>query len=323
MPSSSRSFDARINKALADQSTLLNSREHCSADPRSLATIGRARRQQVRVRLDGGEDYLFTVSEVRSERPRNILRLGKDARERLAAVQGHKAWVASEVPNPDLSEKQAKAAGEFIERLLDVPSENSLVVIAPHGGEIEKGTDKQAELVAKLLRATCWRCRGYQAVGGAGASSRWHITSTDIHEASFPLLNKIIDRGFVNAVSFHGFLSQDEGEIPADIIIGGRARKTLKRHIQQALTRALPSGIVVEIASAGSRFAGNEKRNLVNRLASDGNGIQIEQSRQVRKKHWRAIAEAVAREYTSASAAITRRTGKSPSKPVGLVGSRA
>jgi phage replication-related protein YjqB (UPF0714/DUF867 family) len=320
---SSRSFDARINKALADQSTLLNSKEHCSADARLLATIGRARRQQVRVRLEGGEDYLFTVSEVRPERPRNIVRLGKDARTRLAAVQGQKALVASEVPNPDLSEKPAKAAGEFIERLLDVPSENNLVAIAPHGGEIEKWTDKQAEMVAKLLRVTCWRCRGYQTDGGAGAASRWHITSTDIHEASFPLLNKIIDRDFVNAVSFHGFLSRDEGEILADIIIGGRARKTLKRRIQQALMRALPSDIVVEIAAAGSRFAGSEKRNLVNRLASDGNGIQIEQNLQVRKKHWRAIAEAVAREYASVSVAITRRTGKSPSKPVGLEGGRA
>ena len=196
MPSSSRSFDARIHKALAGQSTLLKSKEHCSADARSLATIGRARRQQVRVRLEGGEDYLFTVSEVRPERPQNILRLGKSARERLALIEGQKALIASDVPNPDLSEKQAKAAGEFIERLLDRPPENNLVAIAPHGGEIEKWTDKQAETVAKLLRVTCWRCRGYQAEGGDGAYSRWHITSTDIHEASFPLLNKIIDRGF-------------------------------------------------------------------------------------------------------------------------------
>jgi phage replication-related protein YjqB (UPF0714/DUF867 family) len=303
---SSRSFDAQINKALAGQSTLLNSTEHCSVDARSLATIGRARGQQVRVQLEGGEDYLFTVSEVRPERVRSMLRLGKGARQRLGAVAGQKALVTSQVPNSDLSEKQAKVAGEFIERLLDMPSENSLVAIAPHGGEIEKWTDKQSELVAKLLRASCWRCRGYQAEGRADASSRWHITSTDIHEASFPLLKKIIDRGFVNAVSFHGFSSQEEGEILADIIIGGRAGKPLKRRIQQALTRALPSDIVVEIAAAGSRFSGSEKRNLVNRLASDGNGIQIEQNRQVRKKHWRAIAEAMAREYRSASGAPTK-----------------
>ena len=49
---------------------------------------------------------------------------------------------------------------------------------------------------------TCWRCRGYKAPEGAGASTRWHITSTDIHEASFPLLNTIISRVFGNAVSF-------------------------------------------------------------------------------------------------------------------------
>ena len=40
---------------------------------------------------------------------------------------------------------------------------------------------------------------------GGGASDRWHITATDIHEASFPRLNSVISRGFTHAVAFHGF----------------------------------------------------------------------------------------------------------------------
>lgn len=291
------SFEAEIKKALNNQETLLKFEEHCSADPQLLSSIGRASGQQVRVRPEGGEDYLFTVSEVRSEQPQAILRLGEKARERIAAFEGQKALVASQVTHPDYNDKQAKEKGEFVERLSDRPSENGLVTVAPHGGDIEKWTDKEAETVARLLKVTCWRCRGYKAPGGAGASTRWHITSTDIHEASFPLLNTIISRGFANAVSFHGFSPQDEEEMPADIIIGGGAPEALKLSIQRALALALPSDVVVEIATPGSHLTGDDEQNIVNRLAMNSNGIQIEQNRRVRQKHWRAIAEAVARVY--------------------------
>jgi hypothetical protein len=62
-----------------------------------------------------------------------------------------------------------------------------MVVIAPHGGMIERYTDCQAERVAvELSGISCWRCNGWKPDNGA--FDRWRITSTDIHEASFPLL---------------------------------------------------------------------------------------------------------------------------------------
>jgi hypothetical protein len=64
------------------------------------------------------------------------------------------------------------------------------------------------------------------------AFDRWHITSTDIHEASFPLLNSVISRGFTYAVAFHGF---DDPEIPFDILIGGAAPYSLKQEIDTAV----------------------------------------------------------------------------------------
>ena len=60
--------------------------------------------------------------------------------------------------------------------------------------------------VASRLRAkavSSSRCKGFKERGGA--SDRWHITSTDIHEASFPCLNSVIPRCFTYAVAFHGF----------------------------------------------------------------------------------------------------------------------
>jgi phage replication-related protein YjqB (UPF0714/DUF867 family) len=95
-----------------------------------------------------------------------------------------------------------------------MPATMGLIVIAPHGGDIEFHTDQQAERVASRLVAkavSSWRCKGFK---GDGSFDRWHITSTDIHEASFPRLNSVISRGFTYAVAIHGF---DDPEILFDI----------------------------------------------------------------------------------------------------------
>jgi hypothetical protein len=78
--------------------------------------------------------------------------------------------------------------------------QRALIVIAPHGGDIERHTDEQADQVASRLVAkagSSWRCKGWK--GGAGALVRWHITSTDVSAPSFPRLDLVISRGFTHA----------------------------------------------------------------------------------------------------------------------------
>ena len=72
--------------------------------------------------------------------------------------------------------------------------------------------------------------------GAAAPFDRWHITSTDIHEASFPHLNSVISRGFTHAVAFHGF---NDPEVRADILIGGAASASLKQEIKTAIKGAI------------------------------------------------------------------------------------
>jgi phage replication-related protein YjqB (UPF0714/DUF867 family) len=79
---------------------------------------------------------------------------------------------------------------------------------------------------------------------------QWHIKSPDLNEASFPLLDSIIHRGFTYAVAFHGFSEND-------ILIGGGASDALKQEIQMAIQSAIVgSGIEVRIASASDNFNG-------------------------------------------------------------------
>ena len=291
-------YEASVKKALtASQQDLIDHKEHCSVDPVKLATVGRERGHQVRIKRNDSEYGLYTVSQVRQERPDNIVRMGSAGRERLGTSDEFVGSLDSQVPHPTFDDAEAEANNEFVERLEDNGTHTGLVVIAPHGGDIEPHTDQQAERVASRLAAkgvSLWRCKGFK---GEAAFARWHITSTDIHEASFPRLSSIISRGFTYAVAFHGF---DDPEIPFDILIGGAAPYSLKQEIATAMKGAITgSDITVHITSQDEKFGGDSLKNIVNRLTTNGaNGIQIEQSTRARSIRWQDIADAVADVYT-------------------------
>jgi len=290
-------YDASVKKALTDsQQDLIYDKEHCSADPVKLATVGRERGHQVRIKRNDSEYGLYTVSQVRQESPDNIVRMGSTGRKRLGTSEEFVGSLDSQVPHPTFDDADAEAYHELVERLEDNGTHTGLVVIAPHGGDIERHTDRQAERVASRLAAkavSLWRCKGFK---GEGSFARWHITSTDIHEASFPLLNSVISRGFTYAIAFHGF---DDPQILFDILIGGAAPYSLKQEIESAIKDVMTgSDITAHIASPDEKFGGDSLKNIVNRLTAGGaNGIQIEQSPRARSNHWRDIADAIADVY--------------------------
>lgn len=290
-------YDASVKKALSpEQKDLIDHKEHCSADPDKLATIGRALGHQVRIKRNDVEYGLYTVSEVRSENPDNIVRMGKEGRERLGTSDEFDATLDSQVPHPTFSDAEAECNGEFVERLDDDGTHTGLIAIAPHGGDIEAYTDQQAERVASKLASrgvSSWRCKGWHP---EGAFPHWHITSARIHEASFPLLNSVISRGFRYAVAFHGF---DDPNIPDDILIGGLA-EALKEEVKEAIEGVVGSDFTVHITKPDDKFGGDDPQNIVNRLtAGGGNGIQIEQKIGPREKYAQPIADAVANVYDS------------------------
>jgi len=292
-------FDAAVRQAVvAEQQDLLDHSEHCSADPEALAGIGRALGHQVRVRpaADPSLFALYTVSQTRGEAPDTVMRMGRGGRERLGTAEAFAAVVESVVPRQGLTDADAERLGEFVERLSDNGTHHGLIAIAPHGGDIERHTDTQAERVAERLAeygVSSWRCKGFGPDGG-GASRLFHITSTDIHEASFPALASVIGRGFRYAVAFHGF--RDE-----EILVGGGAPFRLKAEIACSIEEALSgSGIQVRIAGPDDVFGGDSPRNIVNRLtASKRGGVHVEQSLLARTDHALDIADAVAEVFAA------------------------
>jgi phage replication-related protein YjqB (UPF0714/DUF867 family) len=237
---------------------------------------------------------------------------------------------------------------EFTEHVTGFGALGELVVIAPHGGMIEQHTDTQAEAVlAELSRsgieglhgARCWVCKGFRP--GGGTVERWHITSTDLSEHSFPQLRAIM-APFLYAVSFHGFRrgGSGEGGVPpgTEIWIGGRAsgknatgkdRTEELRLLQDRIRRALqetPDDPRVRIAPPGSSLGGGSARNIVNRLS--GCGLQIEQTPEARERDSDApdfigfghdrIAQVVAETYIAAlrDGLVDAATGERITDPV-------
>ena len=192
----------------------------------------------------------------------------------------------------------------------------TVAVIAPHGGSIERATDAQAERVASSadFRADSWICRG----PGGGAFRRWHITSDDLSEASFPGLRALLDTPHDVAVSFHGFSDIDD----VDVIVGGllddEVRCGLRDKFERRLTVVLGRPAVVLLAtSKDDPHPGRAPDNVVNRLATLG-GLQIEQGLALRSTPGApdVVAEVVSQELATLAppTPLGDPTGDSPGR---------
>jgi phage replication-related protein YjqB (UPF0714/DUF867 family) len=284
-------------------------REHCLANHSQIKMIGRDKGQQVRIErptANGITCALYTVKGVYDKEDPDTVFVGyskpEDLCDRLelcdeySSTDAFTGRVKAQVTAVGLNDAEAKKRDEFIEHLTDNGHNCALAVIAPHGGNIEKYTDKQAEHVRKQLSskyASAWICKGFK--NPIGAFDRWHITSTDISEESFPKLKMIMPprRRFEYCIAFHGW--DDKKNV---ICIGGRKSQYLKQQIKMEIEKVvLGSGIDVATdedkdGKCPEEFNGSHRNNIVNRLGKKG--VQIEQSEKAREEYYIEIADAVA-----------------------------
>src|SRR5262249_27469767 len=171
-------YEASVKKALtASQQDFIDHKEHCSVDPVKLATVGRERGHQVRIKRNDSEYGLYTVSQVRQERPDNIVRMGSAGRKRLGTSDEFVGSLDSQVPHPTFDDAEAEANNEFVERLEDNGTHTGLVVIAPHGGDIEPIPTNRPSAWRRDSRPRGLACGGARALRGkppllAGTSPR-------------------------------------------------------------------------------------------------------------------------------------------------------
>jgi phage replication-related protein YjqB (UPF0714/DUF867 family) len=275
-------------------------REHCTLDLKTAATLGVHVGEQVRVKIAGELTSLYTVKTVKRE-DAATMRVGPEGFARLTGASGQS--VTAHVSKPatlSLSESDARAAGECIEKL-EAAGDPKIVVIAPHGGDIEPGTDTQAQTMYGHLATAgkavqLWTCHGYRHPGfdPVGPNKRWHITSTDISEHSFPGLRSFFTSRFEIAIAFHGCHEAcDEVTSAGRVFVGGAGPKELRQSIQAKIQIAVPTITVETIEDVpSSPVEGASPKNIVNRLSR--RGIQIEQTKAVRECFGKQIALAIA-----------------------------
>ena len=241
--------------------------------------------EQVRIVRNDGEYALFTVHSLVNDQQTTV-RIAQAGLQRLGTSQSFSGDLDLQVPALGLDDDEAKDASEFVERRAGNMGQSQLLVVAPHGGAIERYTDDQAVALAELRGAVSWVCKGWRS--GGGAWDRWHITSTDINPASFPELAELAGIGFARVVSFHGM--SDPG-----VRVGGGAPLSVRNAVADAIAVALAgSGEPVATAQPGDSLSGSSPANLVNWLSASGSdGIQLEQSKIVREVYGMAVVEAV------------------------------
>jgi phage replication-related protein YjqB (UPF0714/DUF867 family) len=301
-----------------------HSREHCSLNANQIQMMEINTGQQVRIERpteNGITLALYTIESAHDEEPNYVFLDYIDPddvekRFRVPTVEPFQCNINSQVASVGLDDDHAKAYSEFVEHLADDDYNSELVVIAPHGGDIEEHTDEQAKYVAQQLPSNCvsaWMCKGFKK--GGGAFARWHITSTDISEESFPKLKTIYGRPFKFAIAFHGWggdsiciggTDPDQSDCPKEEI-------SLKEEIKCAIEKAVsgsesdPDGLKIEVVLGDDgdsdkrcpqNFNGNNPKNIVNRLGTTA--VQIEQCEKARNDKYRLkIAGAVVKAIRS------------------------
>lgn len=190
-----------------------------------------------------------------------------------------------------------------------VPAAPTVAYAAPHGGEMEPGTDEQ---LAALNIASADTRNAYWAVIGDmepdGASAHWHITSSDISEHSFEGLQQLAAHGYTYAVSFHGF---SNSQISEHVLVGGDEALEFRQSVASILEHevsARHNGFFLDALAIDMRdcdldpnhssckykkYAGRDNDNFVNELAASGRGLQLEQSKTARGTYGGTVARGV------------------------------
>lgn len=304
--STARSFPLTgINVIAATQAVDISNerrrREHMQVDPdfaRQLeASTDWRRRMHVELAtVVGGNTVrgLFTIEQL--TRMSAIDTVAISSSDGLAKLVGASLPLTANLtifePSSGISDATAQATGAYYETLVDNGSNTGFCVIAPHGGQIELYTDTMADELetsfntGTLNPITKWIGRGYNILVGQTGYQRWHITSVDIYEGQYPLLDSIYERDFEFVVSLHG----QSGTLRIDI--GGNTAETT--FIDSLVTTLRAAGALSGVSivrTESDAIEGQSVNNIGNRLVPTSDQyVQFEMTLDVRNSPTRRAA---------------------------------
>ncbi|ELY98015.1 poly-gamma-glutamate hydrolase family protein [Natrialba asiatica] len=276
-------WEATFETVTADWGSRSSSKRYCSVPCQWTESGKVAVGQQIRIGHEAtADEFENAVYTVASSHEGETLQVTTDGLGRIGASDASTAAIGAQAVHPSYN---AREAGELNDEFVEYSVEgDGVVVIAPHGGYIEYGTDFQASRVAESVDGAAWICSGFN--DGGGAFTRWHTYSTELHRRSFPALDALLDQQFDWSVAFHG--CTDDG-----ILIGGTAERAAKDTVKDAIAERLPDQTVEIVDRDATAYTGANPENVLNELASIGRTIQIEQATDIRRAEWATVADGV------------------------------
>lgn len=265
--------------------------ENCTIDDELRTNLGLAVGQQflLTVKSNSSKYGLVTIhSDYEDGNDNDDLRMALAGRQRFDQTDTFDAYASVWTPVHGQSETWLDSndeMGEFKEETSS--SQTDLVIMAPHGGVIESYTDDIAKRFYDSItgtynkNASLWYCLGFQ--DAIGAFDAWHITSTDLSEATFPFLGDLSGRTYDHALTVHGYSG-------GDVLVGGGASTAFKEDVKDALD-AISWSYTVTVVGSGDDYGGTAPANIANRYSSSG--VQLELPFAARRDHWQAIADAL------------------------------
>lgn len=272
----------QVHKARSDQTRLKSRGRRCSVSPELRDRLKLTESDHIRVSKAGQSAY-FVVDEIH-ESDSYALRTAKNGRKRLDLRSGDAVTVSKQVPFQSFIE--ARRTGGLAETVWDDEAQNSILVYAPHGGDIEFGTDDAAMRLYRRIQAagkpcSLWALHGFNP----SAFSRWHVKKPFRTSGCYPGFEQVADRQYDTVVSMH---MHNESYTA----IGGQADESLRAGIAEELRGRLRDRYDVVTDVDEMKWAGTADDNAVNGLAGSG-GVQIELQPIVAYKYRKKVAESV------------------------------
>lgn len=212
---------------------------------------------------------------------------------------------------------EANSGSKYFLECVEVRNDDSLAVLSPHGGGIETKISGELDTFLSELESfgrepSVWE--GYGQWGSGETFDRWHITSTQLSEGSFPGLEELVTSDtYQYVLSLHGYSDNEVG-----VVLGGQASRQAKCYLVDTLEFILdlrgtldgeityrifgpdgdPVDVVRESDGPGDNpqplndvddLDGDSDDNIVNRMAPNPlgvrgfGGIQVELSDDLRK----------------------------------------
>lgn len=261
---------------------------------------------QIRIRRSGGTAGQKGACTIQDHNGAgNVVRMGNIGFQRIEETPpGNETTGTNVILDSDVTsasygigdETAAKNAQEFFDDVKETSStQTDVVVLAPHGGQVELRTDFQANThfynQLPAGQVTSWQASGYNDSGDdIGASAHWHITGTELGAAGFHHLDGVAARRFKYPVAFHGYTSTRDG-LPFhrnEVLVGGLESALFRREIAEMITLGArnPSTLATTITGVWQNLPGdldgNDGDNIVNWIGTRGKGLQLEQSSEAR-----------------------------------------